>query len=177
MSSFKSRFLAINWVRMSIVALVCVLLDQLSKIWILQNFQLAEVDPVIPGFFNLTLHFNKGAAFGLFAGLEDGYRQIVLGLFSKLAVILLFFYLIYEFYNSKFGQLCIGLIFGGAIGNLIDRAYRGEVVDFLDVYVSGYHWPAFNVADSCICVGVFLLILFEGRNKNKIIPNSVESQR
>jgi signal peptidase II len=171
MSSFRSRFSAIKWVRLLNVALVCVIADQLSKLWILQTFQPGEIRPVIQDFFNLTLHFNKGAAFGLFAGLEDGYRQVVLGLFSKLAVLLLFFYLVYEFHSSRFGQFCIGLIFGGAVGNLIDRAYRGEVVDFLDFYYSGYHWPAFNVADSCICIGVFLLILFETGNKNKNIPN------
>jgi signal peptidase II len=165
MSSFKERLRAINWIRILIVILLCFIADLLTKVWVLQTFTEGEVQQIIPNFFNLTLHFNKGAAFGLFAGLEDGYRQVVLAFFSKLAVILLFVYLIYEFHQSRFGQMCVGLILGGAVGNLFDRAYRGEVVDFLDFYISGYHWPAFNVADSCICVGVFLLLIFESKSK------------
>lgn len=98
---------------------------------ILAAFQVGEVLEIIPGFFNLTLHFNKGAAFGLFAGLEDGFRQLVLGGFSKIAILMLLVFLVYEFHESKRGQFCIGLILGGALGNIIDRVYRGEVVDLI----------------------------------------------
>ena len=154
--------------------LLSIALDQFTKHLILSSFERAEQLTVIPGFFNLTLHFNKGAAFGLFAGLDDGYRQLVLGLFSKLAIVLLLVFLVYEFYQSKLGQLCVGLILGGAFGNIIDRVYRGEVVDFLDFYIGNNHWPAFNVADSCICIGVFVLILFESKSKHKKVESIVE---
>lgn len=168
MTSFKERLAQISWPLILLTMALSVVLDQLSKLMILDSFQRGEQLEVIPGLFNLTLHFNKGAAFGLFAGLEDGYRQLVLALFSKLAIVMLLVFLVYEFYQSRLGQFCIGLILGGAFGNIIDRAYRGEVVDFLDFYIGQSHWPAFNVADSCICVGVFILIIFESKTKAKV---------
>jgi signal peptidase II len=167
MTSFRTRLSHISWGLIFTTLILAVALDQLTKRMILNSFEHGEVLEIMPGFFNLTLHFNKGAAFGLFAGLDDGYRQLVLGLFSKLAIVMLLVFLVYEFYQSKLGQLCIGLILGGAFGNIIDRVYRGEVVDFLDFYIGQNHWPAFNVADSCICIGVFILILFESKSKAK----------
>ena len=167
MTALKVRLRNISWKLLIAPLFLAVVLDQLSKLMILAALQVGEVLEIIPGFFNLTLHFNKGAAFGLFAGLEDGFRQLVLGGFSKIAILMLLVFLVYEFHESKRGQFCIGLILGGALGNIIDRVYRGEVVDFLDFYIVNYHWPAFNIADSCICIGVFTLILFESRGADK----------
>ena len=167
MTSLRIRLSHISWKLLMIPMLGAVILDQITKLLILGSFHQGDVLELIPGFFNLTLHFNKGAAFGLFAGLDDGFRQLVLGALSKIAILMLLVFLVYEFYESRLGQICIGLILGGAIGNIIDRVYRGEVVDFLDFYVGNYHWPAFNVADSFICIGVFTLIIFESRGKKK----------
>lgn len=167
MTALKIRLKNISWSLILLTLVLAIAFDQLSKLFILASFQKGEVQEVIPSFFNLTLHFNKGAAFGLFAGLEDGFRQLVLGVFSKIAILMLLVFLVYEFHESKRGQFCVGLILGGALGNIIDRIYRGEVVDFLDFYIANYHWPAFNIADSCICVGVFVLIFFESKGKEK----------
>lgn len=167
MTSFKTRLKSISWQRLLFPLLGVLILDQISKLFVLSAFQQGEILEVIPGFFNLTLHFNKGAAFGIFSELDDGIRQLVLGGFSKIAILMLLVFLVYEFHESKLGQFSIGLILGGAVGNIIDRVYRGEVVDFLDFYISAYHWPAFNVADSAICIGVFTLIFFESASRSK----------
>lgn len=176
MSNLRQRLSSVCWPVILLALVVALIADQLSKLAVLQALAPGEVHEVIPGFFNFTLHFNKGAAFGLFAGLEDGTRQIVLAVLSKFAVLMLFIFLLYEFYENRRAQFCIGLILGGAAGNILDRMYRGEVVDFLDVYFKDYHWPAFNIADSCICVGVFALILFESWGKSNTSTEETKSQ-
>jgi signal peptidase II len=142
-----------------LVSLVVVILDQLSKIWILNNFSYGEVWEIIPDFFNLTLVMNPGAAFGLFAGLPTMTRRIVLGVVTIVAVILVVTLLRKEAKDDSYAQFGLYLILGGAFGNLIDRFRFDAVVDFLDVYVGAYHWPAFNVADSAISIGVTLLLI------------------
>lgn len=134
-------------------------LDQLTKSMVLAGFRLYESIPVIPGFFNLTFITNTGAAFGLLAGEQTLLRQVFFIAVAMVALLVLFFS--YRHLHSQ-GRLfvhAIGLIAGGAVGNLIDRLRFGHVVDFLDFYVKGYHWPAFNVADSAITIGVGLFIL------------------
>lgn len=142
-----------------LVALVVIILDQLTKWWVLQTISRGEIIPVIPDFFNLTLTFNRGAAFGILSNVPDGTRQLVLAFTTVVALSAVLYFLRHDFKNHKLAQYSLALIFGGAIGNVIDRVRLGEVVDFLDVYWSTYHWPAFNVADSAICVGVVILIL------------------
>jgi signal peptidase II len=141
------------------IVLMVVALDQLSKYLILAEMQEGEVIPVMPGLFNLVLVFNKGVAFGMFSGLEDSTRVVVLSALKGLALLFVFYFLFWEFADDVYSQICMSLILGGAMGNIIDRFLHGAVVDFLDFYYGAFHWHAFNVADSAISVGVTLLLL------------------
>ncbi len=146
---------------MTLVTLLVVALDQASKRYILEHFQPGEIRPVIPELFNLTLTFNPGAAFGLWGTLSDGWRQGILASTTLLALGVVFYFLRQPSYRGAKTQAALAGILGGAIGNVIDRfCYNGTVVDFLDFYWGSSHWPAFNVADSAICIGVFILIIF-----------------
>jgi len=143
------------------VSFVLIALDQITKMFVIHNMNLHESIPVIKGFFNFTYIRNPGAAFGIFATANSAFRLIFFVGTSIFALGLLgtIFYRLHP--ADLWGQLTVSSIFGGAIGNLIDRLRYGEVIDFLDFQVSGYHWPAFNVADSAISVGVVsLLIIF-----------------
>lgn len=150
--------------------LIVIVLDQLTKVWTVKSFALYESVEVIPGFFNFTYLTNKGAAFGFLASVDSAWRHYF---FLILASIALMFLLIAWFRMRKdhrFYGPALALIAGGAIGNLIDRVRLGAVVDFLDFYVAGHHWPAFNIADSAITVGVALFLLtniLEERQKKK----------
>lgn len=138
------------------LAAAVILLDQVTKWAVLENFVYGERRE-ITGFFNLVLVYNKGAAFSMFAS-ADGWQTPLLILFALVAAGIVS-YLIVR--NREKRVLCLGLalILGGALGNLIDRLRFGHVVDFLDFHAMGWHWPAFNVADSGITVGALLLIL------------------
>lgn len=136
-----------------------IFLDQATKLHIMQSMGLHESIPIIPGFFNLTYIRNPGAAFGLLASSGATFRMIFFGFASLFALGLLstIFYRLRE--DDRIGQVSIVAILGGAIGNLLDRIRYGEVIDFLDFYIGAYHWPAFNVADTAITVGVVFLVL------------------
>ena len=138
------------------LAAAVILLDQVTKWAVLENFAYGERREVTE-FFNLVLVYNKGAAFSMFAS-ADGWQTPLLILFAIVAAGIVS-YLIVR--NREKRVLCLGLalILGGALGNLIDRLRFGHVVDFLDFHAMGWHWPAFNVADSGITVGALLLIL------------------
>ena len=138
------------------VAAAVVVLDQITKQVVLGRFTPGESLPVT-SFFNLVLVFNKGAAFSFLASAQ-GWQTPVLITVSVLAIAVVSWML---WRNPSRGLLDAGLclILGGAIGNLIDRIAYGKVVDFLDLHVLGWHWPAFNVADSAISVGAALLII------------------
>ena len=141
---------------LSIVTLVSLILDQATKLYVDARFELYESVPVIEGWFHLTYIRNKGAAFGI---LSSGALRIPF--FIGIAVIALaaiLWYLRSLRADQKLAAFALALIFSGALGNLIDRIRLGEVIDFLDVFWNHHHWPAFNVADSAICVGVALLI-------------------
>lgn len=133
--------------------------DQLTKLQIMQTMRLHESVTVIPNLFSLTYIRNPGAAFGLLAGSSNAFRMVFFGLTSIFALGLLSTILVRMPEQDWVGRLSVSGILGGAIGNLIDRLRYGEVIDFLDVYVENYHWPAFNVADSAITVGVIFLII------------------
>lgn len=141
-------------------ALLVVLLDQFFKIVIVRSFAYGESRPVT-SFFNLVLVYNKGAAFSFLADAGGWQRWFftVLGLVVGGFIV----WLLYRHTQQKMFCLAISLILGGAIGNVIDRIVYGHVVDFLDFYLKGYHWPAFNVADAAITVGAVLLIVDELR--------------
>lgn len=144
---------------LSLVTGGIVLLDQLTKQQIMQTMRLHESIPVIPNLFSLTYIRNPGAAFGLLAGSSNAFRMVFFGLTSIFALGLLGTILLRMPEQDWVGRVSVAGILGGAIGNLIDRLRFGEVIDFLDVYIENYHWPAFNVADSAITVGVIFLII------------------
>jgi len=138
-----------------LIAALAVALDQATKWWILEGvMQPPRVIPVTP-FFNLLLTWNNGVSFGLFNN-SNSLNALVLSLLALAIVIFLFFWL--RKADNKRMAVGLGLIIGGALGNVIDRGLHGAVVDFLDFYIDTLHWPAFNIADSCITVGAILLI-------------------
>ncbi len=137
-----------------------ILVPDLTTKWLVEkNFELWSVHPVIPRFFNLNHVRNRGAAFGF---LNDEAIQWQVPLFISINVLAIGF-IIYLLRTAKqpcFALTCgLGLILGGALGNLFDRVFRGFVVDFLDFHVQGFHWPSFNVADIGITVGAVLVII------------------
>lgn len=148
-----------TWLFVISVAAFVIAVDQLTKSIILSSIEYGEIIPVLEGFFNLTLTYNRGVAFGLFAGIQDGWRHLVLGLTTFCALSVVFYLLIRDYADDRIGQFSLSLVLGGALGNILDRARHDGVVDFLDFYFGNYHWPAFNVADSCICIGVILLVI------------------
>jgi signal peptidase II len=149
-----------------LIALAVILLDQITKLWAASVLSYATPVAVFSGF-NLTLMHNPGAAFS-FLGDADGWQRwfflaLALGVSAWLALWL-----------RKLGEgerwmgLALGLLIGGALGNAIDRVYLGYVIDFIDWFCCGYHWPAFNIADSAISVGavlLFILMLREGKKR------------
>ena len=138
------------------VAAAIVLADRVTKLLVLDSFAPGERLP-ITGFFNMVLVFNKGAAFSFLAG-ASGWQTTVFAAISSIASLVITVLILR---NTGNRMLCIALalILGGALGNLWDRLQWGHVVDFLDFHAAGWHWPAFNVADSGISVGAVLLIL------------------
>lgn len=140
--------------RVAIIAAVIAVLDQLTKWLVVAHISPDQPVPMVDGYFQLVNWQNTGAAWGMFRGFN-----IVLAVISALTLVA-----IYVFRHS-FGikrppaGWAIGLIAGGIIGNVVDRLQYGHVVDFLDFHIGSRHWPAFNVADSAICVGVALYIL------------------
>lgn len=139
------------------IAGLVVFFDQLSKLYIDRRFALYESLEVVENFFHITYVRNKGAAFGLFA--DSAYRVPFFICVALLAVIGILWYLAQVEDSQRGQQVGLSLVLGGALGNLVDRIRLGEVIDFLDVHWYRHHWPAFNVADIAICVGVGLLLL------------------
>ena len=133
-------------------------LDQVSKALVSGSLKMYEIRPLIHGLLNLTRVHNTGAAFGLLAGQASPLRT---GFFLAVSLVAMGVVL-WMLYRLPSGQkvelVALSLILGGALGNVFDRVRLGEVVDFIDVYYRSYHWPAFNVADSAISIGVILLL-------------------
>jgi signal peptidase II len=133
-------------------------LDQVSKAAVSSTLKMYEIRPIIHGLLNLTRVHNTGAAFGLLAGQPSILRTLFFLGVSLLAMGVVLWMLFRLPPDQKVELVALSLIFGGALGNVIDRARLGEVIDFIDVYYRTYHWPAFNVADSAITIGVMLLL-------------------
>ena len=153
-----------KYLRLAVIAGLVVILDQITKAAILNTISLYQSISVIPGFFSLTHIQNPGGAFGFLSHHSSSLRNIVFLLISSMAIGLIFFFYKNTPKTHPFLATGLSLIFGGAIGNLVDRIRFGKVVDFLDFYIGSYHWPAFNVADSAISVGVcifFFHLLFK----------------
>lgn len=134
-------------------------LDQLIKAVVENGIPLYGSIPVIRGFFSITHVRNTGAAFGLFAGDIGPFRTLFFVTITIGAIILIFFVFRRIKGNRALAPLSLAMILAGAMGNLVDRIRWGYVIDFLDFYWREYHWPAFNIADSAITVGVFLLFI------------------
>ena len=146
------------------ISLIVLLLDQLTKITIVKLFHYGE-SMSITSFFNLVLVYNKGAAFSFLAA-ESGWQRhlfTVIGIGAALYII----YLLKKHAGQRMFCCALALILGGAVGNVIDRVVYGHVIDFLDLFLGNWHWPAFNVADSAICTGAVLFVLDELRRVNK----------
>lgn len=156
---------------LAVVSAIVLILDQATKLYIDRTMDLQESITLVENFFNITYLRNKGAAFGFLA--QSSYRLPFFILVSvvAVAVILVVFYRLRL--DQKLTAFSLSLIFSGALGNLIDRVRLGEVIDFLDAHWYGHHWPAFNVADSAICVGVFLLAIdmFIEEKRQKSLKN------
>lgn len=136
-------------------ALLLAVLDQLSKYWVSARFDYGETRAVT-GFFNLVLTHNQGAAFSFLAnagGWQRGFFIVI-----ALVAIVVISVLLARHAGQTLFCVALALILGGAIGNVVDRVALGYVVDFLDFHLAGWHWPAFNLADSAITVGAVLLI-------------------
>ncbi len=147
---------ALSWLLLSLLIIIA---DQLSKLVVLEHFQLHESLPVIDGLLSWTLAFNEGAAFSFLSDAGGWQRWF----FTALAVVvsaILVVWLSRTKRNDWRTALPLALIVGGAVGNVIDRIRLGHVVDFIDVHYGSWSWPAFNIADSAISVGAVMLIVF-----------------
>ncbi|OGT97691.1 MAG: signal peptidase II [Geobacteraceae bacterium GWC2_48_7] len=159
-----------RWKMFSLIASASLVLDQASKVYIDRSMSLYQSIPVIDGLFNIFYIRNKGAAFSFLSNVS--WRLPFFIMVSTVASLVILIALLKLRDDQKLAQVSLALIFSGAVGNLIDRIRLGEVIDFLDVYWRTYHWPAFNVADSCICIGVALLaldMLKEERSNKQVI--------
>jgi len=162
-----------RYTQASIWALVVVILDQATKIWISNVMEVWTGKQIIPGFFNLVHVLNKGAAWGFLDSESIDWQR---PLFIVITIIALGFigYMLKKTPATDMWMIRgLGLIAGGAIGNLIDRVRLGVVIDFLDFYVGNYHWPAFNIADCTLTIGAgcILLSMFLNRNAE---PNKID---
>jgi signal peptidase II len=145
----------LSFLRYLAIATVTLLLDQLSKWSALSNLQIGIPEPVLP-FMNWLLLFNPGAAFSFLAQGSGWQRWFftILGLAACLYIIAL----LWKNQSDKLLCWALSLILGGALGNVLDRLMYGAVVDFIDLHYANWHWPAFNIADSAICIGAALII-------------------
>jgi len=147
------------------VLLLVVLVDQVSKSWIVQGFQFHEIRVVIEGVFELTHARNSGGVWGLGQGLPVAARTAIFLALPSLITLAAIWYSLALPLHDRLRHFSIALVVGGAIGNLIDRLRLGQVIDFLVFHWKDHYWPAFNLADSAICVGIAILMIrtiFEG---------------
>ena len=144
-----------HWARWLLASLAIVVFDVATKAWVTSAFRLGEVREVT-GFFNLVLVHNTGAAFSFLAGAGGWQRWLFIALASGICIVLVA--MLRKHHDNGLAASALALLVGGALGNLWDRVSVGYVVDFVQLHAAGYYWPAFNVADSAITVGVVLLI-------------------
>lgn len=154
-----------------IVAGLVLVVDQFTKYIIYHGLPLYDEIVVVPGFFSIVHYHNPGGAFGIFAGSDSVLRHVFFLVVSILALGLVFYFYRSTPKTHRFLSTGFALIFGGAVGNMVDRFRLGKVIDFLDVYVNSWHWPAFNIADSAITVGIgiFVFHLLFGKMPDEII--------
>jgi signal peptidase II len=148
-----------KYLHLFFVANALIILDQYSKVMVVNHIHLYDSIVVIDNFFSLTHIRNPGVAFGLFADLNLEYKALLFIAISSVAIVAILVIFHQTPVEKSKAHYSLILIFSGAVGNLIDRIYYKEVIDFLDFFVGNYHWPAFNVADACITIGVGMMIL------------------
>lgn len=150
----------LRWI---VVSIIVIILDRLTKFMALRG--LTEYVPYkITSFFNLTLSYNKGAAFS-FLNQASGWQMWFFGGLAIIVSVALLIWLSRISYRERWLSIALALIIGGALSNLIDRIYYGHVIDFLQLHVANWYWPTFNVADSAICIGAFMLLWDAMRKK------------
>jgi len=138
--------------------LILLTADQLTKAIVAQKIPFLNSKSIIPGFFNLTHIRNRGAIFGFFSQSGSQPLFIMLTLASLAALTFVIFYFLKTPTSERLMLISLSLILAGALGNLIDRIFRGYVIDFLDFYVKKWHWPSFNISDASITIGAFFII-------------------
>lgn len=153
-----------------IIAAIIIIVDQITKWVVVKNMELYEQITIVKDFFYFTSHRNKGAAWGILEG-----KMIFFYIVTTIVVIGVIYYMQKYARNDKLLAISLSFVLGGAIGNFIDRLFRGEVVDFLDFIIFGYDFPIFNVADSSLVVGVTLILIatFIDEKQKKKGNNSV----
>ncbi len=159
----------------AVVATLCLVLDQLTKVYFERSYALGQFKVLIDNHLYLTHVRNPGAAFGILA--DSTWRLPFFLTVALIAVVGILWYLRTLPESARWMHFSLGLIFGGAVGNLIDRIRLGEVIDFIGVHWYQYHWPAFNVADSAICVGVAILLLLSLREELALRRQRKEEQQ
>jgi signal peptidase II len=163
-----------KYIILFLISVLIIGLDQITKYFICKLLPLYSQIEVIDGFFNIVHVRNSGVAFGLFKRFGSEYRLVSMLVVFLIVVFLIFFLVAQLKRGCNLQAFSLSLILGGAVGNLIDRMLIGEVVDFIDIHwAEVYHWPAFNVADSAITVGIMLIIfdeLFLSRKREREIP-------
>jgi signal peptidase II len=143
---------------LAMVTAPVIALDQFTKLYVQAHMQLYENIPLVPNWLDITFTRNPGAAFSMFMNLPDGFRSAMLFGFAGIAIVVIFV-LLAAGEQVTLTSVALALILAGAAGNLIDRAARGEVIDFVRAHYYAYNWPVFNVADSAISIGVALIVL------------------
>ena len=155
-----------------LIILSVLVVDQSTKIIISQTVSPYTHISVIPGFFNLTHIHNRGAIFGFFSRSGGPFISILLTVASLAALSFVIYYFLKTPATEKMMKISLSLILGGALGNLVDRVFKGYVVDFADFYIRQWHWPAFNVADASITIGALCLIFVLLKGRPKCSPSS-----
>jgi signal peptidase II len=174
-----ARALRVLWALAGVAVLT---LDQATKHLVRACMPLHDSIPLLPGFFHLTHVTNRGALFGMMRDLPDPWRTAIFTSVPILAIVLIVWFQTRTPATDAIAQAGLALVLAGAVGNLVDRLRFGQVTDFLDVFVGEHHWPAFNVADASICVGVGLLLfdlLRHGRHPaaNRPAPDPTHAPR
>ncbi|WP_191092687.1 signal peptidase II [Cysteiniphilum sp. JM-1] len=153
-----------NQLRWVILSIIVIIIDLGTKYLASQNLTYGQPVEILP-FFNLTLLHNYGAAFSFLSNANTTWQVIVLSAIALIVAIVILIWLARLPKNKNLTACALSLILGGALGNVYDRMIHGYVVDFLDFHINNYHWPAFNIADSAICIGAVILILMSFKSK------------
>ncbi|GGF96000.1 MULTISPECIES: signal peptidase II [Cysteiniphilum] len=153
-----------NQLRWVILSIIVIIIDLGTKYLASQNLTYGQPVEILP-FFNLTLLHNYGAAFSFLSNANTTWQVILLSGIALIVAIVILIWLARLPKNKNLTACALALILGGALGNVYDRIIHGYVVDFLDFHINNYHWPAFNIADSAICIGAVILILMSFKSK------------